>query len=232
MIDFKETLNSGKELLIVSLPVNSYEFAYEAVKNGADAVKLHVNVKHRVTKITHSSWKEIKTEALKIANELNVPVGIVPGDCNFTTKDDMQDMVRSGISFFDAYIEDIHLWMNDIEMSKMFALNYGWDEKHLAHLEEEGADCIEMSIINPSDYGKRINVRDIMDYKEILKKTELPAFIPSQKNIYPEEVKQLLATGIRGLILGAIVTGDDLKTYGAIIKKYSQEFENFRRCTE
>ncbi|HQN29432.1 MAG TPA: hypothetical protein PLT43_12740, partial [Mesotoga sp.] len=57
---FSQLLKSERKLLIVSLPENTFEFARAALENGADAVKLHVNVKHRVTGKLHATWDGIR----------------------------------------------------------------------------------------------------------------------------------------------------------------------------
>jgi len=224
---FNDIMKEDRRLLVVSLPENSFEFAKIAVESGADAVKIHVNVKHRVTKIMHSSWNEVKDEALKIINELNVPVGVVPGEDFMDKPEQMEDIYNSGISFFDAYIENIPLWMKDTKLSKMFALNYNWDLNCLKYFESNGADSVEMSIVNPQDYGKRLSVKDLINYREIIRNTTLPTFVPTQKNIRPEEVKELLSIGLKGIIIGAIVTGSELDRYGEKIAYFAKQFREF-----
>lgn len=221
MLNFHELLSLEKPLLIVSLPENSLDYAKAAIDNGADAIKLHVNLKHRVTGQVHASWKAIKSEVEKI-KKLNCCMGIVPGTETMASPFEIKEMEDSGFSFFDVYIDYAPLYLLNSSMAKMLALNYTYEFYMVKHLASLGADAVEISIINPNDYGKPLTLIDITRYKEILDMTELPAFVPTQKKISPAESGKLLEMGFRGIIIGPIVTGVNLRDFSLTVKEYEK----------
>lgn len=221
MLNFHELLSSEKPLLIVSLPENSLDYARAAIDNGADAIKLHVNLKHRVTGQIHTSWKAIKSEVEKI-KELNCCMGIVPGTETMASPSEIKEMEDSGFSFFDVYIDYAPLYLLNSNMAKMLALNYTYELYMVKHLVLIGADAVEISIINPSDYGKPLTLLDITKYKEILSMTKLPAFVPTQKKISSTECERLLEMGFRGIIIGPIVTGVNLRDFSKAVREYGK----------
>ncbi|MDN5341444.1 MAG: hypothetical protein PWP28_319 [Oceanotoga sp.] len=218
-------LNLSKRNLIVSLPENTLEYALEAEKMGADAVKLHINVKHRVTKKIHDSWNSIKNETQRIINTLNIPVGIVPGAELMCSKQDIKEFEDFKLDFLDCYIEYYPIWMNNTKLKKMFAINYDDDLELIKEIEHFNPDIIEASIINPSEYGKNYTIKDILKFKKIISNTKLPVYIPSQKIMEYDDLKEFIKIGAKGFIIGPIVTTTEIKTF-------SKKIFEIKNCIE
>lgn len=105
--NFTALLEEKILLLIASLPENSFEFAWAAFENGADAVKLHLNVTHKATGKRFPSWVEARKDLEKICDKLDLCVGVVPGNGqNFASELDLLEMEQIGISFIDFFIDD------------------------------------------------------------------------------------------------------------------------------
>jgi hypothetical protein len=221
-MNFSDLMNQGKNLLVVSLPENTYEYARVAVENGADAVKLHINLRHRVTKQIHSSWDTLKPVVEKIKSNLNCAVGIVPGAETMASESEIMEMLEYGISFYDVYIDFAPLYLLKSKMCKMFALNYTYERYMAEQLSSFGADAVEISIVNPENYGKSLTLMDLIGYKDLIEKMNIPAFVPTQKKIKCDEVKKLIEIGFKGLIIGPIVTGSEIEEFGNIVNKYKK----------
>ncbi|MGV8104547.1 MAG: hypothetical protein AB2L23_06080 [Mesotoga sp.] len=219
---FSQLLKSERKLLIVSLPENTFEFARAALENGADAVKLHVNVKHRVTGKIHATWDGIRETVGRIKSEFDPCMGIVPGAENMSGAGEIEEMEKSGISFFDVYVDYAPLYLLRNGMSKMLALNYTYDPSMAGNLKSLGADCVEVSTVNPEKYGSPLTLMDLLRYREVIERAGLPCFLPTQKKVMPEEVKELFEIGFRGLIIGPIVTGTDIKSFSSVVKSFSE----------
>ena len=58
-----------------------------------------------------------------------------------------------------------------------------------------------------AEYGQPLNARDLIRYRNVVKHTKLPVVVPTQRLIRPEELGPLMQTGVRGLMIGAVVTG-------------------------
>ncbi|MFW6120990.1 MAG: hypothetical protein ACOC80_08865 [Petrotogales bacterium] len=215
--------------LIVSIPENSLAYATSAAKNGADAVKLHANVKHRVTGKLHETWDEVKPAAKTISEKIDVPIGIVPGSETMATENEINEMFDVGLSFFDVYIEYAPLYLLKNKMHKMLALNYTFDLSFTPYIKNLKPDSLEISIINPDSYGERLTADDLLKYSKIIEDNVCPAFVPTQKNIMPEEIQFLYDIGVYGIIIGPVVTGTDMDQFSHNVKKYKKAIQNLRR---
>lgn len=215
--------------LIVSIPENSLAYATSAAKNGADAVKLHANVKHRVTGKLHETWDEVKPAAKTISEKIDVPIGIVPGSETMATENEINEMFDVGLSFFDVYIEYAPLYLLKNKMHKMLALNYTFDLSFTPYIKNLKPDSLEISIINPDSYGERLTADDLLKYSKIIEDIVCPAFVPTQKNIMPEEIQFLYDIGVYGIIIGPVVTGTDMDQFSHNVKKYKKAIQNLRR---
>ncbi|HNY36828.1 MAG TPA: hypothetical protein PKI73_02455 [Petrotogaceae bacterium] len=220
MKSFKELLDTEKKLLIVSLPDNSCEYALRAYDAGADAVKFHVNIKHRVTQNTYNTWKDFKKTFEYIISQIDIPAGIVPGAEIMSSIEDFKDMERSGVTFIDCYYEYAPRWIKTLSVHKMLAVNHTFKEEELDYLVDYGADSIELSFIDPSQYGKALTVKDCINYERLSKKCHSNCFIPSQKFLTIDDLEVLNNQNIKGIILGAVVTGSDPKTFSDTIKNF------------
>ena len=101
--------------LIVSLPENSVELARAAAEGGADALKVHTNVRHDASGTQFGSLAE-ERERLEGILAVGLPTGIVPGvAASLPSRQDMAELARMGIDFFDLYVHDMPVWMTRVE---------------------------------------------------------------------------------------------------------------------
>jgi len=199
--------------LVVSLPRNEVQFAEAARAGGADAVKVHINVHHHASGTLFGSLRE-EQEALEAIVQVGLPVGIVPGaEAAMASLEDMQKLDEMSIDFFDAYVDQMPAAMLQMEtqMSRMIALSHRQRRTHFS-LGPCAARCdfIEASIIEPDGYGQPLTVADLCDYAAICTAyPEIPVLVPTQRHIVPDELPTLTMCGVRGIIIGAVVTGDE-----------------------
>jgi hypothetical protein len=215
--------------LIVSIPENTLEYAIAAAKNGADAVKLHTNVKHRVTGKLHETWDEVKPAAKAISEKIDIPIGIVPGSETMATEKEINEMFDVGLSFFDVYIEYAPLYLLKNKMHRMLALNYTFDLSFTPYIKNLKPDSLEISIINSDSYGERLTADDLLKYSKIVEDIDCPAFVPTEKNILPEEIQFLRNIGVSGIIIGPIVTGTDMDQFSHKVNEYKKAIKKLWR---
>ena len=80
---------------------------------------------------------------------------------------------------------------------------------------------VEASIIEHSGYGKPLSVSDLCDYTGVARACGgRPVIVPTQRCIRPDDIPALTATGIRGLLIGAIVTGAGAQALEAATRRY------------
>jgi hypothetical protein len=88
-------------------------------------------------------------------------------------------------------------------------------------LNQSKFDAVEAAIVPHLGYGQGLTVGDLQYYISIAVASSLPVIIPTQRKIEVDEVPIIADTGVRALMIGAVVTG---KTASSI-KKATKEFK-------
>lgn len=206
--------------LIVSLPENSVNLAKAAQRGGADALKVHINVEHQASKTKFGSFKEEEKDLKKIISAVSIPVGIMPGAQRVATEKEMEKIISLGFDFFDVYSQHAPLYLLKSKIGKMIALNHTYNLEEVERLGSLGAEALEASIIMPSGYGKRLNLNDLAKYSVLVKTINIPVIVPTQREIHHSEVPRLKEVGVKGIMIGAVVTGKKEDS----IEKKTREF--------
>lgn len=203
--------------LLVSLARNDVALAEAALRGGAQGLKVHINVEHFASGTRFGTLEEERDELARIlaAAKLagNVPVGIVPGAATptgnpFASEADFEALAAMGIDFFDAYPADAPPWtLTQRHLGRMLAAYEGASLQTMCALEQAGMEMCEASILNHGDYGRALSVLDIERYRELARALAAPVIVPSQKKITPRDLPALRECGVKGLLIGAIVTG-------------------------
>jgi len=207
---FLDLLNSNKMTLIVSLPENKLEFAQAAVKGGADALKVHANVYHSASGNNFKGIMEQKEVFEEIIKYANVPVGLVPGAQLYAGKDEIKIVEEIGFSFLSMFAHYMPLYMIDSNLDKMIAVNETYDLGHIRAVNRIEVDVIEADVL-PDDRREKIYVFDLMRYGRLVENVDKPVVVPTQRIIEPEEVRFLYELGVKGIMIGAIVTGNTVE---------------------
>ncbi len=232
----EKLLKTGGLLLVVSLPRNEPELAQAAKAGGADVLKVHINVHHHASNTHFGSLAEERL-ALKEILDVGLPVGIVPGaDEAMASRQDMLDLDQMGIDFFDAYVHQMPAWMLQMEtgMSRMLALScQQWHTDFSLGPCAARCDLIEASIIEPEGYGEPMTVADLCDYGRICRSyPEIPVFVPTQRRITPDELPMLQEMGVRGIIIGAVVTGHEATTIEQVTHEFADALHRLRSSAQ
>jgi len=201
--------NNKKLTLIMSLPDNSIEMARAAVAGGADALKVHCNVKHKASGVSFGSLEEEGAKLAAILKESKIPVGIVPGDKDRKpTIDEMNEIVNMGFDFIDMNINDMPDFLFSFNrITKVAAIEKESQLEKVVDAKKSNFKAIEAAIIPHLGYGQNLTIGDLRSYISIAISSDLPVIVPTQRKIMPDEVPILSDTGIKAIMIGAIVTG-------------------------
>lgn len=221
----ERTLQAGQPMLLVSLPRNDLGLAQAAIAGGAQCLKVHLNIAHYASG-THFGSLEREGPVLEEIVGLGVPVGVVPGGEAMASQQDMQRLDEMGIDFFDAYVHHLPRWMLEMDtaMSAMIALSHRQKESGFS-LDPYAPHCdmIEASIVEPDGYGQPLAADDLRLYEQIIARyPDLPVVVPTQRCITPDQVAGLLDIGVRGILIGAIVTGRESTTLEAATSRFRE----------
>jgi len=209
MCRFLDMMKSGRFALVMSLPSNDPLLARAAWENGADVVKVHVNLLHHASGVNFGSFSECGEVFRGMLGEARGPMGIVLGtDCS-VAEAELPKAAAAGFDFVSLYGQHAPVsLLRRTDVGKMIAPDFSWSDEETAFLEKAGADILEASVVPQQYYGSPFSVRDLAAYCRICSLTKLPVVVPTQKTIAPEDVGQLRDAGVSALMIGAIVTGN------------------------
>lgn len=211
MLSFSQLLKEKKMTLIVSLPSNSQEVYDAAVEGGADVIKLHINVEHRASGNRFGTLEENIEILQRVTANRNIPVGIVPGDSLEKINHELiESLINLKLDFVSLYAHHTPPWLlNEQRLSKMVAINNEYSTAEAISLTWLPIDMLEASIMRPEQYGTPLSVQDLASYRLLTQSIDKPVVVPTQKLVHDSDIETLYQTGVKGLMIGAIVTGHD-----------------------
>ncbi|WP_127587189.1 hypothetical protein [Paenibacillus koleovorans] len=220
-----------KPTLIVSLPANSRELFQAAVEGGADAVKIHFNVEHRASGTRFGSVAEYEELLAEICGSFAGPVGAVAGDSpQKVTPDELTRLAEAGIDFVSLYAHHAPGWLlTDKRISRMMAVSGDYADSAISAYRSLPIDMLEASIVPGNEYGTPLNVRDLLHYRALVERCAKPVVVPSQRSLKAEELEALLLTGVRGVMIGAIVTGAEAQSVYDVTCRFRRELDHVTR---
>lgn len=226
IVRLDELFSSKKMPLIVSLPANNVVIARAAVSAGADALKVHLNVSHAASGTLFGGFEDERGSIEKILSSVSVPVGVMPGAETTATIPEMEALAEMGVGFFDIY--DVHMpeeYWKFGRMDAMVALGMDSPADAVERLNRAGVKFVEVSIIPHKDYGTPMSMQDLQHYAGLAERLTGIVTVPTQKRILPNQVRMLSLAGVRGLMIGKIVTGDNALTIRDAVKKFRREID-------
>lgn len=222
-----DKLNQNKMCLIASIPANNYDFAKAAWEAGADAIKVHINVWHRASNNTFGSLEDNKSVFEKILKDSPVPVGIVVGEDAFVAEKQLDEVVKMGFDFVSLYGHHTPASLiTRKDITNFFAVNSTYTLEEIEAVSQgDFADILELSICLPETYGERLNARDLVRYKYLASRSKIPAIIPTQHVVLPEDVKTLAACGVKAVMVGAISMGKEKDSIFSTLKSFREAID-------
>src|SRR5690625_4652898 len=171
MSDFLKLMNDEKMTLVVSLPENNIKFAEAAIKGGADALKVHINVSHKASgNIFGSIDEEMENfkPILSLCKENNIPIGIVAGGDDKIPMEEYIKAKEAGFTFTSLYDKHMNpMVLKEEGLYKMVAITHEYDLNWVKAYDSLPIDVLECSIMNPDTYGDPLTVREILQYQSI-----------------------------------------------------------------
>lgn len=217
-------LLAKRPALIASLPTNSPDLARAAADGGADALKVHLHVRHEAS---GAQFGDLATERRNLEAILatGLPTGVVPGAGDLLpTPKEMRDLAGMGLDFFDLYAHDMPAWMVGFQgLTRAIAIDQSWTPGDLDQFAALGFELLEAAVIPHEGYGRPLTAADLAVYRRIRQATAMPIIVPTQRVIRPEEVTLLTgAIGVNAIMIGVIVAGREPKEFRAATERFAK----------
>ncbi|WP_256760988.1 hypothetical protein [Cohnella sp. WQ 127256] len=197
--------------LIISLPANDIGLAKAALEEGADGLKVHYNVGHRASGNHFGQLDEYVATFNSIREQFDGPLGVVPtGSIEEARREDIERLAPMGFDFYSIYAHHLPSFMlHGTGLEKTFAINDQYDLSLLPSARHYGFTALEASVVPGSEYGTPLSFADVLKYRYLVEQAQMPVLIPSQRKLVPDDIRVLSDTGIKAILLGAIVVGKE-----------------------
>lgn len=204
---FLKQLSSPGMTLIMSLPANDPVLCRAAFEEGADAVKVHINVEHRASGTRFGQLGEERAALEEMLACAAGPMGLMIGGSLEAAALDVFAASQMGFDFFSAYAHHMPAGLQTPDQTWMIACDGTYSPDEVEAMQRMGVQVLEASIMPGAEYGQPLSLRDMLCYGALRAHTQLPVVVPTQRAIRPEEVRALADAGMNGLMIGAVVTG-------------------------
>ena len=219
-------LRSNKMTLLVALPANSVALAEAAERNGAHALKTHINMTHKASHVRFGTLDEEQEVLTAILQRVKVPVGIVPGASLDVDAAMIARLAEMGFDFFDMFAHFMTPQLFAVPgISRMAAVDSSFDWKTIDELTKRDVQMLEGAIIPSAGYGERLSIVDLARYRLLRAKTHVPLIIPSQRSLMPEDVRSLHDTGAEAVMIGVLSTGTKPEELGPQVAAFREAIE-------
>ena len=210
--DYLSLFAEKKLTLIMSLPRNDPDLCRAAFDAGADAVKGHINVTHRASGTVFGRFSEERPALEAMLKNSAGPVGLVLGGSLEQAAQDAVAVRELPFSFHSVYAHHMPAWALKSGVPLMAACDGTYSLDEISRMPALGCDVLEASVIPGGEYGQALSMRDLIRYKAIADAVSVPVVVPTQRAVRPDEVEALVRAGVRGLMIGAVVTGREMQT--------------------
>jgi hypothetical protein len=230
MSGFVDLFNRKKMVLIVSLPQNDPEMAQAALKNGADAIKVHINLHHRASGNTFNSLREEEEKIVSILEFAREKVvGFVPGDSIERVKEEEIHRAEAlGLGFYSVYLHHAPSFLLNTGMARMLAVGEDMPLELISTYKTLPFDILEASIMGGERYGTPLNLKDLMHYRYLVQHSGKPVVVPTQAKIEPGDINWLHNAGVRGVMIGAVATGTTAQGVGDVCSSFRKAIDELK----
>lgn len=214
--------------IAVSLPRHDMRLAEAARDARVDAIKLHLNAYHRASGTTFGSFAQERA-FFREAASLGLPLLVMAGQETVPTREEMQEMAQLGIEGFNIYFAHMQAHLLDAAMCPMPAMADSSTDADLDDMSRLDGAIIEASITPFPDYGQPLDESDLAAFRKIAARSHAPVIAPSQKRFVASDMARLKDTGVRGVLLGVIVTGSTVEDMHGALDPIITAVETLRR---
>lgn len=214
-----------RPLLIVSLPRNDPALARAAEEGGADVLKVHINVKHLASGTVFGSLAEERSRLEEIL-AVGLPTGLVPGEEQMLTEDEIPEIRRLGFAFLDAFIETITPHLYEAAIPVIPALPHSAADRYVAKARDLPGEWVEAAIVPAEGYGRPVEPADYAALRRVGETTRKKLIVPTQRRVAPDDAGRYFDIAqVTALMIGAIVTGADPVSLGAATQRFRRALD-------
>lgn len=198
--------------VFASLPKNSTSFALKAQEGGADAVILNIDGDESSSPDHYGSYDLHDAYINDVISTVSVPCGIFIGGGHIVTEEYWEKVMSSAFGFIEMYAHQMPTFvLADQRVKKIASIGSGYILEQVKRLSEiEGVDALDMAAVPPQARGAPFSVLDHATLVVIANLSAKPVFLRTQKRLTHSDISNVLAIGVKGLVVDpCIFSGTD-----------------------
>jgi hypothetical protein len=219
-----ELVSGAKEYtLIASLPKNSTSLAVQAVEGGADAIMLNIDGDEGSSPSHFGSYDLHDAYINDVISTVSVPCGLFIGGARLLTDDYWERIMSSAFSFVEMYAHQMPTFvLSDHRVRKLTAISTGYILEQVKQLSEmDGVEAVDVATVPHQSRGAPFSVLDYATLGVIAKLSAKPVLLRTQKKLTSGDVSNVVALGVRGLVVDPCIFSGADEAYKAEIASLS-----------
>ena len=219
-----ELLTVVKEYAVIaSLPKNSTSLALQAVDGGADAIMLNIDGDESSSPSHFGSYDLHDAYINDVISTVSVPCGLFIGGARLLTEDYWERIMSSAFSFVEMYAHQMPTFvLSDGRVRKLTAISTGYILEQVKQLSEmEGVEALDVATVPHQSRGAPFSVLDYATLGVIAKLSAKPVLLRTQKKLTRGDISNIIALGVKGLVVDPCVLSGTDEAYKAEIASLS-----------
>ena len=211
--------------VIASLPKNSTSLALQAVEGGADAVMLNIDGDESSSPSHFGSYDLHDAYINDVISTVSVPCGLFIGGARLLTEEYWERVMSSAFSFVEMYAHQMPTFvLSDERVKKITAISTGYILEQVKQLSEmEGVEALDVATVPHQSRGAPFSVLDYATLGVIAKLSGKPVLLRTQKKLTRGDVSNVIALGVKGLVVDPCILSGTDEAYGSEISQYTPE---------
>jgi hypothetical protein len=204
--------------------MNSRELAVACEEAGADSIIFHLN--QDLGGGVRFAGLEIEEDSIRDSlSVIKIPAGIAIGDTRALQEDDWEAIAKIGFSFVNMFAHQLPIFVwDDPRMAKVVSIGPGYMLEQVKGVSElESVSALVAALTPNQGTGMPFTMLDGTTLKLITKLCCKPVFVPTQRNIRPQDVGSIRKMGGNGLLITTTVYGDTPQSCREKISNYRAE---------
>ena len=223
-----ELVSEAKEYtLIASLPKNSTSLALQAVDGGADAIMLNIDGDEGSSPSHFGSYDLHDAYINDVISTVSVPCGLFIGGAKLLIEEYWERIMSSAFSFVEMYAHQMPTFvLSDQRVKKVTAISTGYILEQVKQLSEmDGITAVDVATVPHQSRGAPFSVLDYATLGVIAKLSAKPVLLRTQKKLTRGDVSNVVALGVRGLVVDPCILSGAEEAYKAEIASLSPREE-------
>lgn len=204
-------------LLVVTLPDLDPDLAEAAVKGGASALQVRMNLQDE------SGDATALQSLFKAAGDC--PCGILLAGTSGASVKRIESWRSAGIDFVVLGADSDPACLGIHDVGRVLTIDHTFDSELTRTINELPFDAIEASLASPDEVGKPLSVRDLMRYRSLSMTIRKPILVRADHRVLPDTVAALRDARVEGLCIDATETGSDKDSILEATTKFARAIE-------